>query len=168
MDQQMLTIFVAVTALAVVIQAGILVAMFLAMRKTSARMEAIADEVRTKALPVLDSAQVILADTGPKLQAITANLTEMTNTLRGQVERADVAMSDALDRARLQIIRADELVTRTMDKVEETTELVQHSVISPVRQISAVIQGITAGVGAFFGRRGRVQEGVQQDEEMFI
>lgn len=169
MDSQMLTIFVAVTSIAVVIQAGILVALFLTMRDRSARILAIADEVQKRALPALDSAQAILADAGPKLQTITSNLAEVSETLKSQVGRMDVTVNDLLDRTRLQIIRADEMVSRAMDKVEETTELVQHSVISPVRQASAVIQGVTAGVAAFFGRKLRQgRDGAEQDEELFI
>src|SRR3954467_14330544 len=142
MDPQLLTLFIAITSIAVVIQAGILVAMFLAMRKTSARVEAIAQQVQSRAIPALESAQAILSDTGPKLQTITSNLVDVSSALKTQVERADLTVADLLDRTRLQIIRADELVSRAMDRVEETTEMVQHSVISPVRQISAVIQGL--------------------------
>jgi hypothetical protein len=169
MDPQLMTLFIAVTSIAVVIQAGILVALFVSMRKTSARMMVMAEQVQSRAVPALESAQAILADTGPKLQTITANLVDLTGTLKSQVERADLTVADMLDRTRLQIIRADELVSRAMDRVEETTEMVQHSVISPVRQISAIIQGVTAGVGAFFGKRMRPdQEGAEQDEELFI
>ena len=46
-----LTVFVALTGAAVALQAGILVAMYVAMRKSSARMEALAVEVKTKACP---------------------------------------------------------------------------------------------------------------------
>lgn len=164
-----MTLFIAVTAIAVVIQAAILVALFFTMRTTSARMMVVAEQVQSRAIPALESAQAILADTGPKLQTITSNLVEVTSSLKTQVERADLTVADLLDRTRLQVIRADELVSRAMDRVEETTEMVQHSVISPVRQISAIIQGVTAGVGAFFGKRMRTdQEGAQQDEELFI
>lgn len=169
MDPQLMTLFIAITSVAVVIQAGILVALFISLRKTSARMMVMAEQVQSRAVPALESAQTILADTGPKLQTITSNLVEVTTTLKSQVERADVTVADMLDRTRLQIIRADELVSRAMDRVEETTEMVQHSVISPVRQISAIIQGVTAGVGAFFGKRMRGdQESAEQDEELFI
>jgi hypothetical protein len=172
MDNGLLTAFVAVTSIAVVIQAGILVALFVSVRKSSARALAIAEQVQTRAIPALESAQAILNDAGPKLQTITSNLVEVTTTLKTEVERADLTVADLLDRTRLQIIRADEIVSRAMDKVEETTELVQHSVISPVRQVSAIIQGLTAGIGAFIGRRARgnanQQDPAEQDEELFI
>ncbi|HTK94264.1 MAG TPA: hypothetical protein VL382_01385 [Terriglobales bacterium] len=169
MDSGLLTAFVAVTSIAVVIQAGILVALFVSVRKSSARALAIAEQVQSRAVPALENAQAILADAGPKIQTITSNLLDVTTTLKTEVERADLTVADLLDRTRLQIIRADEMVSRAMDRVEETTELVQHSVISPVRQISAIIQALTAGVGAFFGRRMRQQgDGAEQDEELFI
>jgi hypothetical protein len=71
----------------------------------------------------------------------------------------------------LQVIRADELLSRTLDKVEHTTEIVQHTVVSPIRQVSGLVQGVTAGMQYFFGRRqnrrAREGMGVPQDE-LFI
>ena len=51
--------------------------------------------------------------------------------VRNQLARIDATLTDALDRTRLQVIRADELLNRTMDKVEETSEVVHKTVISP-------------------------------------
>jgi len=75
-------------------------------------------------------------------------------------------VNDMLDRARLQVIRADEMVTRAMDQVEDTTEKVAHTVTSPVRHASGLVQGITAGLGAYFGQK-RKRDGGPSDE-MFI
>ena len=130
-------VFIAATAAAVLLQAGILTALYLAMRKSSARMEALAVEVRSKALPALETAQAILTELRPKLTVIADNLTETTHSVRAQVERVDATVNDVVDRARLQIIRGDELLTRTLDRVEETSDMVHKTVVSPVRQISA-------------------------------
>jgi len=46
MDNTILTISVVVTGCAVLLQAGILVGMFIAMRRTSAKMESLAEEVK--------------------------------------------------------------------------------------------------------------------------
>ena len=50
-----LTTFVAVTALAVVIQTGILVALFVSVRKTSAQVLTLASSIESKAIPALDA-----------------------------------------------------------------------------------------------------------------
>ncbi|MGA9307091.1 MAG: hypothetical protein WBW31_16935 [Candidatus Sulfotelmatobacter sp.] len=169
-----LTVFVALTGAAVALQAGVLVAMYITMRKSSARMEALALEVKTKALPTLETAQAMLAELRPQLTVIADNLTETTHSVRSQVERMDATVSDVVDRARLQIIRADELLSRTLDRVEETSDVVHNTVISPVRQFAGLIQGVTAGIEFLMGNRGRkngsgreARRPVPQDE-MFI
>ena len=89
--------------------------------------------------------------------------------VRSQMERLDATVSDVIDRARLQIIRSDELLTRTIDRVEETTDMVHKTVVSPVKQLSGLMQGVTAGLDFLLGakRRRRNGVGVPQDE-MFI
>ncbi len=74
--------------------------------------------------------------------------------VRGQVERLDATVTDIVDRTRLQVIRADELLNRTMDRIEETSDAVHRTVISPVRQLSGVIQGLTAGLEFLLGGKG--------------
>jgi methyl-accepting chemotaxis protein len=174
MMENLTPVFIALTGAAVVLQAGLLAAMYLAMRKSSTRLEKLADEVKNKALPTLDSAQSLLTEIRPKLRTISENLAEVTSTVRAQVARVDGTVNDVIDRARLQVIRTDEMVTRTLDRVEATSDAVQRTVTSPVRQVSGVIRGITAGVEYFLGNRGHRNGGnrdprrpVPQDE-MFI
>jgi outer membrane murein-binding lipoprotein Lpp len=164
-----LPIFVGVTTAAVVIQAGILVGLFVAVRKSTSRMEALAIEVKEKVLPTADTAQSIMKDLRPKIDTIATNVSETSTVVRGQLERIDATVSDVVDRTRLQVIRADELLNRTMDRIEETSEVVHRTVVSPVRQLSGLIQGLTAGVEFLFGgkRASRRDVTVPQDE-MFI
>jgi hypothetical protein len=174
MTENLTTIFIAITGAAVVLQAGLLAAMYLALRKSSTQFELLAEEVKSKALPTLTETQSLLAELRPKLQLISENLAEVTSTVRTQLQRVDATVNDALDRARLQVIRTDEMVTRTLDRVEATSDIVQKTVTSPVRHISGVIQGVTAGVEFFLRNQGRkngrgreTRRPVPQDE-MFI
>ena len=72
------------------------------------------------------------------------------------------------------MIRTDELVTRTLDRVEETSDLVQQGVVSPIRQLAALVQGLSVGFDTLFRRKGGrgAREGAArraaQDEELFI
>ncbi|HUO16017.1 MAG TPA: hypothetical protein VMX38_13620 [Verrucomicrobiae bacterium] len=173
MDTQ-LTIFIALTAFAVLLQAGVLLAMFITMRKSSQRVEALMAEVKSKVLPTVDQAQSLLADIRPKIEIIAENVAESTTTLRAQVKRVDATVNDAIDRSRLQIIRADELLSRTMDRVEQTSEMVHKTVVSPVRQVSGIMQGITVGLEFLFRNRARRNGGTREErrpvpqDEMFI
>lgn len=166
-------IFIALTGAAVALQAGVLLAMYFAMRKSSERMETLATEVKVKAIPTMELVQSVLTDLQPKLQVITDNLEETSTVMRSQVQRVDATVTDVVDRARLQVIRADELLSRTLDRVEQTSDLVHNTVISPVKQLSGIMQGITVGLEFLLGSRKRRNGGndarrpVPQDE-MFI
>lgn len=163
-------VFIIATAIAVIIQAGILVALFFAVMKTTGRVEALATEVRTKALPTMETAQAMLVELRPRVNDIVANVDQSARMARAQMERLDATVSDVVDRARLQVIRADELVNRTLDRVEETSDMVHKTVVSPIRQVAGVLQGLSAGLEFFLGRKRRQSRdgmGVPQDE-LFI
>lgn len=163
-------VFIIATAVAVIIQAGILVALFVVVRKTTDRVEALATEVKTKALPTMETAQAMLVELRPKVNEIVTNVDQSARMARAQMERLDATVSDVVDRARLQVIRADELVNRTLDRVEETSDMVHRTVVSPIRQVAGVLQGLSAGLQFFLGRKRRQSRdgmGVPQDE-LFI
>ena len=178
------TIFIAITAAAVVLQACILVAMYLAVRKIGAKVESLATEVqdnvlpkvsslasgmKDKVLPAVDTAHTMLIELKPKIEAVVDDVSSTTAMVRAQVVRIDAALTDVVDRTRLQVIRADEMVSHTMDKIEETGDMVRKTVVSPVKHISGVVRGVSTGFEVFFGakRRRRNGNGVSQDE-MFI
>src|SRR5712671_648519 len=170
MDDNLLKVFIGLTAVAVVVQAGILVALYIAVRKTTARMEALATEVTAKTLPTLETAQSMLIELRPKIETLASNAAESTTILRVQLGRLDATLSDVLDRTRLQVIRADELLNRTMDKVEDASEVVHKTVVSPLKHVSGFVNAISTGVEVLLGqkrRQGRNGMGVPQDE-MFI
>jgi ribosome-associated protein YbcJ (S4-like RNA binding protein) len=167
-----LKIFIYATAVAVILQMFILLGLAISLRKTSAKVEKLAGEVHGRALPILSSAENLLNESRGKIDIVMGNLVATTGMLKAQMDRLDVTVNDIVDRTRLQVIRADDIVTRTLDRVEETSELVEHTVVSPVRQISGIVQAVSVGVSAFFShnrtRRRRGGARVTQDEELFI
>lgn len=133
-------------------------------------MDALANEIKEKALPTMETVQSFLVEVRPKIESITANVEESSTLVKSQLTRLDATLTDALDRTRLQVIRADELLNRTMDKVEDASEVVHKTVVSPLRHVSGVMNAISTGVETFLGqkrRHGKNGMGVPQDE-MFI
>ncbi len=164
-----LTLFIAITSAAVLLQMFILAGMFFTMRASSSRMEALATELKGKALPAIEQAHAMLTELRPQLNGILENVNHSTNLVRGHMTRLDATVHDVLDRTRLQVIRTDELVTKTLDRVEDATEAVHGTVMAPVRQLSGIMHGISVGLGFLVGgksRNGR-EPGVPRDE-MFI
>jgi hypothetical protein len=170
MDDTLLKFFIAVTTIAVAVQAGILVALYVAVRKSSERMEALANDVKSKVLPTVETAQSLLMELRPRIDVISTNLAESSDLVRNQLGRLDATVTDVLDRARLQVIRADELLNRTMDKVEETSEVVHKTVLSPLRQVNGLMAAISTGVDVFLGQKRRHPRngGGGPQDEMFI
>ncbi len=170
MDDTLLKFFIAVTTIAVAVQAGILVALYVAVRKSSERMAALANDVKSKVLPTVETAQNLMVELRPRIDVISTNLAESSDLLRNQLGRLDATVTDVLDRARLQVIRADELLNRTMDKVEETSEVVHKTVISPLRQVNGLMAAISTGVDVFLGQKRRHPRngGGGPQDEMFI
>jgi methyl-accepting chemotaxis protein len=181
MDTTLLTIFIAVTAAAVVLQMFILAGMLFAIRKLAGRIEALADKVEDttgvvqgRVIPMLDSAKRVeeqvkgfVETSRPHIETLISNASQISTTARTSAERVQVTLNDALDRARLQVIRGDEMLTRTMNSIEETSDRVQQSVMSPVRQISGLAHAISTGFGAYFHQQKRRRNGGPSDE-MFI
>ena len=172
MDEK-LTIFIAITSAAVVIQMLILAGMFFTLRALSTHLKSTADEIKAQAFPLLENGKAMQADikkiletSAPKVELVLDNAAAISTTAYAGIGRVESTVNDILDRARLQVIRADEMVTRAMDTVEDTTEKVAHSVTSPVKHASGLVQGITAGVGAYFGQKRKRDGG--PSVEMFI
>jgi hypothetical protein len=104
----LLIVFIVVTAFAVLIQAAILWGMYVALKKTSGKVELLAEEVRTKVLPAAELAREMITELRPKLLTVADNVSASTTVLRTQLERLDATLTDIVDRTRLQVIRADE------------------------------------------------------------
>lgn len=166
-----LTVFVAITAVAFCLQFVLLFLLYKAIEHSSKRMEAIANRMEQRAAPVLDTAQAILQQAQPRIGEITANLAEASASIRAQVTGAAQAAGEIVERARMQAARLDELIHSTADKVEQTTDFLQTSVITPVRRVHAIVQAVSAGIGFLRRSRGRKpgpQVATEEDEEMFI
>jgi ABC-type transporter Mla subunit MlaD len=168
-----LTIFIAITAAAVVLQMLILFFMYLAVRKLSKRVETVVDEIQPRVFPLLEegkaiveNAKTFLETTRPKVDLILDNAAQATTTTRAEIERLQATVNDTVDRFRLQVIRIDEMVTHTLDRVEETSEKVQQSVKAPVRRVSGIAQAISVGVSTYFRSQRRGRNG--GPDEMFI
>ncbi len=164
----LLIVSIVVTGVAVVIQMGILAGMFIALKKTTDKVELLSEDIRTKVLPTAQLAQEMLSELRPKIVTLVDNVSASTTAVRNQVERLDATLTDIVDRTRLQVIRADEFVNNTMDKLEETREAVQRTVVSPVRHLSGLMHGLSVGFEAFMGRRREQNGAPSQQDEMFI
>jgi ABC-type transporter Mla subunit MlaD len=147
----------------------VLIALFVSSRKTGERLQRLSKEMEENLLPMIRDAKILLAESTPQVREILQNLAVLSATARQDAERISSTANEINDRVRQQLARADELVTRTLTRVEATTENVQHLISSPMRQVSGVLTGVAAGLAEFLGsRKVQRQKNAMPRDEMFI
>ena len=138
-------VFTAVTAAGVMMQALVLLGMLFAIKAAMRRVDEVTQKAEEHALPALATARQLLDEVTPKLKTASQNILDVTETLRTRSVTVTDAVDDLLKKAEVQIDRVDEMVTGTLDSIAHATATVQKAVVTPVRQVSAVLSGLRAG-----------------------
>jgi len=164
-----LTIALILVALAVLIQAGMTVAIFLALRKLPGHLEAFRQDIKQRFDPLTQSVTEIVVNAREPLRTIIANLADISKMLRERTSDLDGLVAEVVDKSRAQVIRMDQMVSDLVEKVEITSETVQRGVLAPIQEVSAVIKGMQAGLEFLFSRRRTTSvTEAAQDEQLFI
>lgn len=148
-----------------------LVGFLFAFRAFSKRMETLLTLVEGAARntePVLQAARELLVDGRENLNLISKNIVEISQLAKNQVSRLDGLTAEVSDRLRVQVVRVDQLVSNTVARIEETTETVQRNILTPVREISAILVGVRTALDFLLRRNKTRMERATQEEELFI
>ena len=160
--------FIIVAAVAIVLQMLILAGMYFQLRSTGQEVHRVINETQRKIDPILFRINRVLENSEEKISSIVTDAAEMTRLARGQAQKIDRVVSDALERTRGQIIRADTILTGTLEAVEDAGVRMRRSVLGPLQQASAVLKGIRTGIDFIRGQRGTRGSSIDQDDELFI
>jgi hypothetical protein len=139
-------VFTAVTALGVLLQAFVLLAMYFAIREAVRKFHATTDELKLHVMPAVVTARSLLDDISPKLKIASTNLVEASHSLRNQADHVTVAVDDLLNKTTAQVVRIHEMAGAILDSVEHASNAFQRAVSVPLRQVSGVFVGIKAGL----------------------
>ncbi len=165
MDQNtLLTIFVAISAIALLMQFATLLGLFLVARK-----------LQQAVMPMVPQIEAIVGTTKRTAESVSAHIEKIGNTsnsildvTKQQVHKIDVLLNDAAARAKVQMERAEMVLDDSMTRVQHTVTAVQSGVLRPIREVHGVLSGIRTAV-AYLGRGGRpTVDHATADEEMFI
>src|ERR1700675_1328001 len=162
--------FIVIAAVAIVIQMGILLAMLVSMRSAIENFTQLAKDLHTRIDPILLRTNRILEDSEDRISSVMGDAAEITRLARSQAQKVDRVFTDAVERLRVQVIRADQIITGVIEVVEEAGSPVRKTVWGPIHQVSAVIKGLKVGLDLIRGQQRRRPEpdGATQDEELFI
>jgi len=180
-----LTFFVFLCAVALCIQVGILIGMRNRMRALQqqvtsmmprvqsvlTRVESTLDENRKNILDATAKAGDLIAKTNEiaaKTNDIASRALEMMDIGKAQLIKLDAVVTDASDRAKVQLERAELVVDDTLGRVNQTVTAVHNGVLRPVREVQAVAAGFRAAMEHLVrGGRPSVADATH-DDEMFI
>lgn len=162
--------FIIIAAIAIVIQVAVLIAMFVQLKFALQEITKVTNELQNRMGPILLRVSRILDDSEERIHSIMSDASEITRVARTQAQKVDRVFSEAIDRLRVQILRADQILTGTLEVIEDTGSKFKNTVWRPVQQVSALIKGIKVGIDVLRGRRGDEdnEAPVTEDEELFI
>jgi methyl-accepting chemotaxis protein len=163
--------FIVIIAIFVVIQVSMLAGIFVSIRRLVRNIEQLRVSIAEKTEPALIDFKEVLSEAKHVVrgfQTTAENFAAISETVKYQVERVNAVIEDTTDRARDQIARADEVVTDAIEKMQATSAIVQQHVLVPVREVSALIRGVSGGLQFLFSRKRNQVDAVHQDEELFI
>jgi len=158
------SIAMAIVAVAVVFQAAMVFGMYKATKEASEKLKLF----MPKAEGFLGSAEKTLAESRAQIQELTSKAHTIIDTTQTQLNRIDGLVSDASSKAKVQMERVEMMLDDTLSRVHSTIVQINNGVMKPVREINAVSSGLRAAINHLFrGGRPSVAQATA-DEEMFI
>jgi hypothetical protein len=180
-----MTVFVATSAIALLIQMVMLMRIASIAKALQAQITQFTPQVQSvlqtakpaiesaksaldTAKGAIDTAKATLEQSRKHLAEITGRATSILDATRLQLVKIDDVVTDATTRAKLQLDRIDLVLEDTVSRAHETVAVFHNGVMRPLRQINGVSAGIRAAVRTLVqGERSNVSEATH-DEEMFI
>src|ERR1700759_1437368 len=124
--QVIFIVFTIATSIGVLIQAGVLLGMYFALKKTIGELHEFTDELKQHLVPTIAISRNLIEDISPKIKVASTNLVEASVIVRSQAEHIHKKVNHVSDVAEAQVVRLDEMATAVLDGITHTTAAVQH------------------------------------------
>ena len=136
--ETLLVVAIVVTALAILVQAGVLVAMYLMSKDVTANVDGLVSESRRMLTPLERVAQ--------NVQAASEDIVVVGKIARDQLNHVALMVEDTH-------IALNQITTDVSQQVSETVDEIRNTVTSPFHTWSALLSGIREGVRVLFKGR---------------
>lgn len=146
-------ILAGVVVFSMLVQAIVLLALFLVFRKSINKLQEELEETRTKVTGLIDTVQPVFeraseffVHTGPKIESTVTDLAAIAQKLRAETNDVQAAATELIERLRRQGARMDSMMTKTLDTVDRAASFMTETISKPMRQLSAVLASAKAVV----------------------
>jgi ElaB/YqjD/DUF883 family membrane-anchored ribosome-binding protein len=156
--------FVIVSAAALCIQAGMLVAVNKQVKALHEKIVPLVPQVES----LVESTKATVELSRKQIAEITTRANDILDSTRNQLQMVEEVVSDVTARARVQMDRVELVLDDTLSRAHETVALIHNGILRPLREINGITAGIRAAL-AFLSRGNRPSVAqATSDEEMFI
>jgi methyl-accepting chemotaxis protein len=145
---------VVAVALAMLIQAIVLLAALIALRKLAKSIRDEVDDLRAAVMPVIENTRNLLARVTPKIEQTASDLAVLTRALREQTADVQAAADEIIGRAQLQARRVDSMLSNVLDAVDRAGSFMADTVAKPMRQFSAFLASAKAVIESLRSTQG--------------
>ena len=147
-QEQILIVFVALTGAAVLMQACVLLALFLTVRRTAKMAQDEMAEFRTVLIPAVTESREFLKRVGPRVETVVVDLADLATNLKAQGEEMQASTTEMMERLRRQTSRLDIMLSDVLDRVDRAGNIVSDAVNVPLRQVAGMTAFAKAALAA--------------------
>ncbi len=165
----LLVVFVGLACLAFLVQSIAMWRAFQAIRDTSERLNEQSksiqkdiQEISARLKTTADSLQPL----GKMADEVSSSLQEIALIVRNRTVDLDQFVDEMVQIGRDQASKVDYVVTDTVKKFEETTDIIKRDILRPAIEISSFFKGIKSGLEFLFGAKSRTPRADEFDEEI--
>ena len=158
------TLGVLLAAVAVVVQAALVFAMYKVAKASEEKVMPLVDTVT----PLVVTVRKLVDDNGPRISQVTIDSVEIAKITREHVVRVGELVKECTDRTRTQMARLDHIMDDAAIKLEGAGDAVRTAVLRPAREVNGVLHGLKAALAVVAAGRRESVDHATQDEEMFI
>ena len=171
--ETLLVIFVAVTALSIVLES---VFVWRTLRSTNdavAKLSSLSNNLEQDARDVLAQFQEVatgLEQLKTAFENLGLRAAEVNEMMEARAQDLSRFVERVVDVGTRQAGKVDEAVTDTVEKFRQSTDIIQQDVLKPIVEIASIIRGLKTGVDYLFARKPSSSKNpsADSDEEMFI
>jgi uncharacterized protein YoxC len=147
--QTLLIIFVGLTGAAVLLQACVLLALFISIRKTAKSVSQATEDLKSTAIPMIHRTRELMERISPQVVTVSTSLAELSTVLNKETKEIKFSVSEMVERVNKQTARLDAMLTHGLDRVERTGNAIESAVAAPVRHANGVVAAIKAVIDTY-------------------
>lgn len=147
-----LMFFVGLVAVSMFAQAVVVIVAAIGAAKTQKRVLAIAEELRERATPILNTAESLVRETVPKFRTISDNLVESSEVLKAKAREIDATLTDANRKTRAQVARVDGMISTGLTAAGSIADMVHKGIRTPIIEAVGVMNGFKAGLDVLLSK----------------